>query len=128
MRAWKGQSGAHSGVEAPRAASIIFQANYVEVSATPRDFAGEEFPCRLIGSIVDDDNLRDWVSLRINGGETPFKKRWTVPRYDDCHYSNHERTSLNYKRFGIIVPEPSFSFHGLDQGEDEPCRRPPCQA
>jgi hypothetical protein len=35
--------------------------------------------------------------LRVNRLKTSFKKRWTVPRYDDCRYSNHERKSLMYK-------------------------------
>jgi hypothetical protein len=84
-------------MEAAGAASVFLQANWVEISAAARRLAGEEFPRRLIGSVVDDHKLADWVSLRVNRLETSFKKRWTVPRYDDCHYSNHERKSLIYK-------------------------------
>ncbi len=97
MRAGKGKSGPHSLVKAAGAASVFFQANWVEISAATRSLAGEEFPGRLIGSVVDDHKLADRVSLRVNRLETSFKKRWTVPRYDDCHYSNHERKSLIYK-------------------------------
>jgi hypothetical protein len=76
------------------AASVLIQANDVEICAATGGLAGEELACRLIGSIVDDDKLADWVSLCVNRLETSFKKRWTVPRYDDCCYSNHERESL----------------------------------
>ena len=69
----------------------------MEISAATRDLAGEELARRLIGSIVDDHKLADRVSLRVNRLETSFKKRWTVPCYDDCRYSNHERKSLIYK-------------------------------
>jgi hypothetical protein len=83
-------------MKAPGAASVLLQANRVEISAAARGFAREELARRLIGSIVDDYKLSDWVSLRVNRLKTPFKKRWTVPRYDDCRYSNHERESLIY--------------------------------
>jgi hypothetical protein len=76
----------------------------VEIGAATRNFAGEKLARRLIGSIVEDHKLADWVSLRVNRLETSFKKRWAVPRYDDCRYTYHERMSLNYVRLEIIVP------------------------
>jgi hypothetical protein len=78
-------------------AGVLLQANEVEICAATGGLAGEELARRLIGSIVDDHKLSDWVSLRVNRLKTLFKKRWTVPRYDDCRYSNHERKSLIYK-------------------------------
>jgi hypothetical protein len=82
----------------------------VEISAAACNLAGEKHARRLIRSIVDDHQLADWVSLRVNRLETPFKQRWTVSRYDDSRYSNHERTSLNYKRFEIMVSASSVFF------------------
>jgi hypothetical protein len=69
----------------------------VEISAATRGLAGQELARRLIGSIVDDHKLSDWVSLRVNRLKASFKKCWTVPCYDDCRYSNHERKPLIYK-------------------------------
>src|SRR5580704_516606 len=97
VRAGKGKSGPHSLMEAPGAASVFLQANWVEIGAATLGLASKELARRLIGSIVDDHKLSDWVSLRVNRLETSFKKRWTVSRYDDCRYSNHERKSLIYK-------------------------------
>ena len=84
-------------MKAAGAAGIFLQANEVEICAATRGLAGEELARRLIGSIVDDHKLADWVSLRVNRLKTSFKKRRTVPRDDDCRYSNHERKSLIYK-------------------------------
>ena len=69
----------------------------MELAAAACRFAGEKLARRLIRSIVEDHQLADRVSLRVNRLETSFKERWTVPRYDDCRYSNHERKSLIYK-------------------------------
>ena len=69
----------------------------MEVGAATRGLAGEELARRLIGSIVEDHKLADWVSLSLNRLEASFKERWPVPRYDDCRYSNHERKTLTYK-------------------------------
>jgi hypothetical protein len=85
----------------------------VKIGAPTCGLDGEQLARRLIGSIVDDHKLANWVSLRINRRETSFKERWAVPRYDDCRYSYHEHTSLVYQRLEIIVPEAPFSFNGL---------------
>jgi hypothetical protein len=84
-------------MEAAGAACIFLQANEVEISAPARGLGGEELAGRFIGSIVEDDELADWVSLRVNRLEASFKERWTISCYDDSRYSNHERKSLIYK-------------------------------
>jgi hypothetical protein len=82
----------------------------VEISAATRCLAGEQLSRRLIGSIVDDYKLADWVGLRVNCSETSFKERRTVPRYDDCRYNYHERRSLIYKSDEIILTDTLFFF------------------
>ena len=114
VRAGKRQSGAHSLVESASAAGIFFQPNQVEIAAATRGFTGEKLAGWFIGSIVDDHKLADGVSLCVNRLEASFKKRWSVPRHDDCSHSNHERKPLIYKGRLIIIWRPRFSFRGRD--------------
>ncbi len=97
VRTRKRQGGAHALMKAAGAACVLFQANCVELGAAPRRLGCEQFARRLIGSIVDNHELTDRVSLCVNRLEASFKERWTVPRHDDCRYSYQERKSLIYE-------------------------------
>src|ERR1700722_1053305 len=97
MRAGQRQSGAHSLVKAAGAAGVFLQPNCVELRAAACRFASEKLARRLIRSIVEDHQLANRVRLRVNRLKTSFKKRWTVPCYDDCRHSDHERKSLIYE-------------------------------
>ena len=63
----------------------------------------EQVARRLVGSIVDDHKLARRVSLQIKRVKTPFKKRRTIPRYDDCGYSNRGVNVLDLRQFEIKI-------------------------